>query len=251
MQLKLEFYNSQEVGYTLAKYFLQTIDSQLNVDSSVLNDKKLPSFFLPLPLGCYLPGDYVLYKAHNVKEMNPKINQAEKNRDPLIYNPLSKNGCYLSFDFDIFGIISSVVYFGKEKVDYRSLISLVGLHETYLNKLLARYSSSLIENIPEFLSENWAMAMYHDKFAQLVIKLKTVLHDKDITDIVGHEVSIDDAKDEENTLDKKYSGLDRERIKIILSKVSKESRTKIEKEIIRFLNENKNQLPFYYIPKLK
>ena len=52
------------------------------------------------------------------------------------YNTLKENGCYLSFDFDIFGIISSVVYFGKDKIDYRSLISLVGLHETYLNKLL-------------------------------------------------------------------------------------------------------------------
>ncbi|MCQ2817206.1 MAG: DUF4821 domain-containing protein, partial [archaeon] len=243
-QLKLESYNSQEVGYTLAKYFLQTIDSQLNVDSSAFDDKKLPSFFLPLPLGCYLPGDYVLYKAQNVKETNPKIYERNKNRSPIIYNTLDQEGgCYLSFDFDIFGIISGVVYFGKEPIDYKALISLVGLHETYLNKLLSRYQDNLIENIPEFLSDNWALAVYHDKFAQLVIKLKTILQEKEIQEIVGLEVGRDDNKEEGNEFDQKFSGLDRDRIKEILSRIPKRSRCKIEREIVTFLSENKNQLP--------
>lgn len=43
-QLRLECYNSQEVGFTLAKYFLRTIDSQLNVDASAFDDKKIAIF---------------------------------------------------------------------------------------------------------------------------------------------------------------------------------------------------------------
>ena len=104
-QLKLECYNSQEVGYTLAKYFLQTIDSQLNVDTSAFDDKKLPTFYLPLPIGCYLPDDYIFFKAKSVKETNPKIFKQANNRQPLIYNTLEKGGCYLSFNFNIFGIL--------------------------------------------------------------------------------------------------------------------------------------------------
>lgn len=61
-------YNSREVGYTLAKSFLQTIDSQLNIDYSQSNDNRIPTFYLPLPLGCYLPNDMLFYKINAVKD---------------------------------------------------------------------------------------------------------------------------------------------------------------------------------------
>jgi hypothetical protein len=237
-QLRLECYNSQEVGYTLAKYFLQTIDSQLNVDASAFDDKKLPSFYLPLPLGCYLPDDYIFYKAKSAKETNPYISGKELNRQPLIYNTLEKGGCYLSFSFNIFGIIDSVVYLGKKQIDYRALVSLVGLHETYLDKLLNRFEGELISDIPEFLSENWALALYHDKFSQLVINLKAILHEKDIFDIVSDVVG-------------KEKPLDRVVINEILGMVGKRTKAKIEYEIVNFLNENRNHLPFYHIPFLQ
>ena len=237
-QLRLECYNSQEVGYTLAKYFLQTIDSQLNVDASAFDDKKLPSFYLPLPLGCYLPDDYIFYKAKSTKETNPYIIQKELNRQPLIYNTLEQGGCYLSFSFNIFGIIDSVVYLGKKPIDYRALVSLVGLHETYLDKLLNRFEGELINDIPEFLSENWALALYHDKFSQLVINLKAILHEKDIFEIVSDIVG-------------KEKPLDRVVINELLGLVGKRTKAKIEYEIVNFLNENRNHLPFYHIPFLQ
>ena len=37
----------------------------------------------------------------------------------------------------------------------------------------------------------------------------------------------------------------------LLSKVGKRTKAKIEYEIVSFLNENRNQLPFYHIPALK
>ena len=237
-QLRLECYNSQEVGYTLAKYFLQTIDSQLNVDASAFDDKKLPSFYLPLPLGCYLPDDYIFYKAKSTKETNHYIIQKELNRQPLIYNTLEQGGCYLSFSFNIFGIIDSVVYLGKKPIDYRALVSLVGLHETYLDKLLNRFEGELINDIPEFLSENWALALYHDKFSQLVINLKAILHEKDIFEIVSDIVG-------------KEKPLDRVVINELLGLVGKRTKAKIEYEIVNFLNENRNHLPFYHIPFLQ
>ena len=89
-----------------------------------------------------------------------------------------------------------------------------------------------------FLSENWALAIYHDKFSQLVIKLKAILHEEDVFKIVY------DVVDNEKSLD-------REEIANILGKVEKRTKQKIEFEIVSFLNENKNQLPFYHIPQLK
>ena len=71
--LRLECYNSREVGFTLAKSFLQTLDSQLNLENSVNNDNKIPSFYLPIGLGCYLPNNLLYYKIKSVKETNTKI----------------------------------------------------------------------------------------------------------------------------------------------------------------------------------
>jgi hypothetical protein len=61
------------VGYTLAKKFLQNIDNQLNTESSVIHDNKVPTFFLPVPVGCFLPEDVFYFKIKAVKELNPKI----------------------------------------------------------------------------------------------------------------------------------------------------------------------------------
>ena len=131
-----------------------------------------------------------------------------------------------------------MVYLGKNQIDYRALVSLVGLHETYLNKLLNRYEEKLITDIPDFLSENWALALYHDKFSQLVINLKAILHEKDIFDIVGEVIG-------------KEKPFDRVDINKILEKVGKRTKSKIEYEIVNFLNENRNHLPFYHIPYLQ
>ena len=159
------------------------------------------------------------------------------NRSPLIFNNLTKDGygCYLKFTFNTFGIIDSVTYLGKLNVSYNSLISLVGLHESYLNELFARYELNMVEDIPEFLSENWAVAIYHDNFSKLVIKMKTIIQDDDIESIIN------------NILNNNLT-LSRENLKLILKGVSDSTLKKIELELINFLQENKNHLPFYYLP---
>ncbi len=160
------------------------------------------------------------------------------NRPPIVFNNLTKNGygCYLKFTFNTFGIIDSITYLGRLNVNYHSLISLVGLHENYLNELFARHEIELVEDIPEFLSENWAVAIYHDNFSKLVIKLKTIVQDEDLEWIIKNILN--------NNLN-----LNRENLKNALKKVSDITLQKIESELISFLEENKNHLPLYYINK--
>ena len=64
------------------------------------------------------------------------------------------------------GLIDSVSYLGSEGVVVQSLMSFVGLSATYLNKLTSRYQHGLITNISEFLSENWAICLYHELFSE-------------------------------------------------------------------------------------
>ena len=68
--------------------------------------------------------------------------------------------------------------------------------------------------------------------------LKAILHEKDIFDIVGEVID-------------KEKPFDRVDINKILEKVGKRTKAKIEYEIVNFLNENRNHLPFYHIPYLQ
>jgi hypothetical protein len=48
----------------------------------------------------------------------------------------------------------------------------VGLHENYLNSLTKRYNEGIIPNVVEFLSENWAIALYHEWFGDFCLRLR-------------------------------------------------------------------------------
>lgn len=223
----------------MAKNFLQSVDQHLNLDSSLSNDNKIPTFFLPLPLSCYLPDDLLFIKVKSVKETNPKVLDKGMNRPALIFNNIHKDpGCYLKFSFNTFGIIESITYLGRLKINFNSIMSLVGLHENYLNELLSRYELKLVQDIPEFLSENWAMALFHDNFSKLVIRLKSVIQDQDIEGIVNTAIN--------NNL-----SLDRKTLKTLIGNISEGTQQKVELEILNFLNENRNHLPYYFIPQLK
>ena len=68
-----------------------------------------------------------------------------------------------------------MTYLGKEHISVPSLLSLIGLSETYLNRLQERTSNNLISNLTEFLSENWAMALFHEWFSEFRYNLKVKL----------------------------------------------------------------------------
>ena len=68
--------------------------------------------------------------------------------------------------------------------------------------------------------------------------MKAILHEKDIFEIVKDVVE-------------KEKILDRVVINELLEHVGKRTKSKIEYEIVNFLNENRNHLPFYHIPYLQ
>jgi hypothetical protein len=165
------------------------------------------------------------------------------NREPLIYDTLlngkAEHGCYLKFTFNAFGIIDSITYLGHIKIAYQSIMSLVGLHENYLNDIISRYDNKLVDDIPEFLSENWALALYSDNFSKLLVKLKSLLQEKE--EIIQIQEIIDSVVN--NNL-----SLDRNSLKNFLHTIPEDTKKKIEFEILNFLSDNRNQLPFYHIP---
>lgn len=103
-----------------------------------------------------------------------------ENRDAIISNNLQEGvGHFLKLTLDNNGLIDSATYLGTEPISIHSLISLIGLSETYLNKLVDRKNSNLIENVTEFLSENWAISLYHEWFSEFRFSLKQKMSEQE------------------------------------------------------------------------
>jgi len=81
-------------------------------------------------------------------------------------------GHLIKFTFNSIGLIDSVTYMGSEEIILQSLWSFVGLHENYLNSLTSRYEKGIIPNAVEFLSENWAIALYHEWFGDFCLRMR-------------------------------------------------------------------------------
>jgi hypothetical protein len=123
-----------------------------------------------------LPKNLIYY---HLKTTNPLIFSASeepyKNRPDLICDNLdikNSKGSYIKFAFNSVGVITSVTYVGSEEIILQSLWSFVGLHEDYLNKLTSRHTAGIIPNAVEFLSENWAMALYHEWFGDFCLRMR-------------------------------------------------------------------------------
>jgi hypothetical protein len=143
---------------------------------------------LPTGYGGVLPANLIYY---HIKTSNPLIykkNQEEFNnhRADLVCDNLdiaAGKGHFIKFTFNSIGLIDSVTYMGDEEVILQSLWSFVGLHENYLNQLTSRYEAGIIPNVVEFLSENWAIALYHEWFGDFCLRMRQGI--RGLSDVQG------------------------------------------------------------------
>ena len=56
---------------------------------------------------------------------------------------------------------------------------LVGMPESALNNLAPRFDEGVIASLPAFLRQNWAVALYHDRFGEFLAALRAELDGDD------------------------------------------------------------------------
>jgi hypothetical protein len=164
------------------------------------------------------------------------------NRKELVCDNLDADtgkGHFIKFTFNSIGLIDSVTYMGHEEVVLQSLWSFVGLHENYLNQLTERFEGGIIPNAAEFLSETWAIGLYHEWFGDFCLRMRQGIQGlEDVQHLV--------AKAFEMT--KHGQGLDRKAIADLSKGLDPKTVKMIEDETLEFVKTNMNHLPMYYVP---
>jgi len=262
--LSMHYYNGREIGLRMATHLLDVNYPTIGaMEQSSLTENAILSFSLPVGSGgmvspglyyyyirqpLYIPKQEIIPEDEEAKEEEAKEEEKDElppvvieEENSLICNNLDKDfkGTYIKFTFNEIGIIDSVLYVGSEKVVLQSLWSLVGLHESYLNKLRPRHTNKAIPNVSEFLSENWAIALYHDWFADFTIKVKKEIQStEELQTLLGRVT-------DQIMEGKKFT---KEDVEEIVNNIDPKTVKYIEDATVNYLRANQNHLPMYYVP---
>lgn len=214
------------------------------LDSEEASPDLLPEFFMPIARGGFLPGGLHLYRICSCRRGELEAERAEPSPDQTIVTDTldtsNWSGHYCRLTIDSFGRVDSIAYLGYEELQVESLWSLVGLSETFLNHLFVRWKSGDIPDIVEFLTDEWATALFHDRFAEFCDQIKVEMRSQEEVRKI-----IDDAL---RTVDLK-EGLSRELLAQIRANLPKESVKAIQDHLLDYLRENTNHLRAYFLPE--
>jgi hypothetical protein len=235
-QLMHERYCAKDTGSYLADCVLQKVDP-LSIGDVEPDD--LPVFGSPRSVSARLPGGYCYGRVSL-----PKV---PDNCTSMITGGIGGGTInrYTVLKLDGKGIASELVYLGLEKVEVQNLSKLIGLQEAYLNSATSTYEKGLVECWIDFFREDWASALYHDRFSNLQTSLRTLLKtDEGAYEIIDMLVRGAEEGKEDDTL----VAMRRSAVGPGGSVLMPSTKKLIETNALEFVRKNKALLPRYLLP---
>merc|ERR1712054_606558 len=203
----------------------------------------LPEFYMPIAKGGFLPGNLHFYRILSARKSD-QADQAKPREDQVIVTDTldteNGKGHFCRLTIDSFGKVDSISYLGGEELQVESLWSLVGLSETFLNHLYRRWRTDDIPDIVEFLTDEWATALFHDRFMDFCHQIKLEMSSQEeVKSIINAALEGVDTK----------KGLSRELLDSIRQKLPSESVKQMQDHLLEYLRENTNHLKGYFLPE--
>lgn len=198
---------------------------------------------MPIAKGGFLPGNLHYYRIHSCKRADAPEQVEPKEEHVIVTDTLeaSGKGHFCRLTIDTFGKVDSITYLGGEELQVESLWSIVGLSETFLDHLYTRWKAGDIPDIVEFLTDEWATALFHDRFRELCQQIQLEMRSKEeIKEIIDKNL-----EDETNWKD----GLSRELLDKIRQNLPKDAVKDIQDHLLEYLRENTNHLKSYFLPE--
>jgi len=235
-QTSTELCSSREAGTRLAQCLLPVLDP---LSGAFLEAGSAPNFEKPFAQAATLPGG--LYYLHisspkPARESFSSLMSHPKLGRELVSEPATGSHEYLicAVRLDTQGIIHSIVYLGSQPVEEQNWMCLIGLPETALNNLASRFDENIISDLPSFLRQNWAIALYHDRFSEFRLAIREELEkDEDFVSALSRACS---------NLENSQEQMD---VSVFLSALPPGKHGIVRTRLRDFIHTNKNQLEMY------
>jgi hypothetical protein len=215
------------------------------LDNEESSPDVLPEFYMPIAKGGFLPGNLHFYRITSARKTGGQApRDSDLRKDQVIVTDTldtdNGKGHFCRLTIDSFGKVDSITYLGGEELQVESLWSLVGLSETFLNHLYVRWRDQDIPDVVEFLTDEWATALFHDRFMDFCHQIKLEMSSQEeVKEIINRALE---------GMDKK-SGLSRDLLAKIRSELPKESVKQMQDHLLEYLRENTNHLKTYFLPE--
>ncbi len=157
--INFEHYNSRDVGTALANSIIAAFQGQPPPTAAPTLGQQQTRV-----VGCPVPGGYLfVYAGVPAAMASPSLAVPPHGR---ALHTVSDRGT-LHLLLDAGGSVHSVVYLGKAQIPVQKFSSLVGLHASYLNGLVAKYDAGKVACLINFLTmEPWTELLFHEHFLQ-------------------------------------------------------------------------------------
>lgn len=262
--LRHDGFNGREVGAKLAGALLKRLDpvngdsvaaggvgmtttqdlptaSMMTATEEESSPDLLPEFYMPIAKGGLLPGSLHYYRIHACRRGDMQEEPSIKEEQVIVTDTLdlaNGTGHFCRLTLDAFGKVDSITYLGGEALQVESLWSLVGLSETFLNYLYQRWRDNDIPDIVEFLADEWATALFHDRFMDFCHQIKLeMLASEEVKDLINKALEGVNLKE----------GLSRKLLTDIRKDLPSESVKQIQDHLLDYLQENTNHLKTYFL----
>merc|ERR1719161_205805 len=218
---------------------MATLDNSVDEESA-----GLPEFYMPIAKGGLLPGYLHYYQIKSAQKADGSGEATRKGEDRVIVTDTLEmetgQGHFCRLTVDALGKVDSITYLGGEELQVESLWSLVGLSETFLNFLYIRHKDGDIPDIVEFLTDEWASALFHDRFMDFCHQIKMEMGaQEEVKTLINKTVeALPDLKE----------GLSRETLSKIRGLLPADTVRQMEDRLLEYLRKNPNHLKSYFLP---
>mmetsp|Transcript_28030 Transcript_28030/g.71900 ORF Transcript_28030/g.71900 Transcript_28030/m.71900 type:complete len:1184 (+) Transcript_28030:552-4103(+) len=233
---RMELCSSREAGARLAQALLPVLDP---LSSALPSTESAPRMEKPRIEGAFLPGGFqylhIIAPSPACDSYTSIISHPAFGRE-LVSEPGAGsdiNYTFCAVRLDRHGIIHSIVYLGNQVVEEQNWMCLIGVPETALNNLASRFDENIIPDLVGFLQQNWAIALYHDRFNEFRIAMRQELEgDEDFRKALSAAHGPSNAQEE----------LD---VAAFLSALPSSKCDVVRTRLRDFIHTNKNQLDMY------
>jgi len=204
-------------------------------DEVIERPKPLPTYKDNRMWCVLLPNDYHYFHCQTHDCRGESVKQANN-----ISTEDDNGDSYIRVSVNTTQYIQSISYLGSNKIEVHNFKVLVGLPQTYLN-IVQRWDDGLITDVLGFLRQHWTMAVYYDKYQGFIENLKGKFRRQRDIQMLSEYIL-------EHVQAENVDQIDESRRKRYGVEVTAETQQMVQLELIKFLHQNKEFLPIYFLP---